>query len=78
MRSHCLQKLRDSGIESVHLDAGDIGKLTQFGPLRGGEFVDGTGEELKVDIESVERIADLMGDAGGEELYGVDTFALEG
>lgn len=46
--------------------------IAEFGAVFGGDFADFTVDELEVDVEGVEGVADFVGDAGGEEGEGVE------
>jgi hypothetical protein len=70
------EELADDAIESLDLTGGDIEVLAEWLAL-GAHFLQATLQELEVNGEGVERIAQLVGDACGEHGEGIQALAFE-
>lgn len=70
------QKLADDEVEAFDFGERHVEVLLQFGTGR-PHFAQSAFEQLQVDGEGVEGVAELVGDAGGEHGEGADALALD-
>ncbi len=68
------EELGDDGVEAADFGACDVEEVFEFGGVTGFEFAL---EELEVDVEGVERVADFVGDRGGKKADGVEALGFE-
>ena len=71
------EELGDDGVEAFDFFLRDFERLKEGVLLLCGEFAQAAFEELEVDGEGVEGVADFVGHTGGEELEGGDAFAFQ-
>ena len=71
------EELGDDGVEAFDFFLSHFERVKEGVLLLGGEFAQAAFEELEVDGEGVEGVADFVGHAGGEELEGGDAFAFQ-
>ena len=71
------EELGDDAVEAFDFLLRDFERMEQGFLLSLGEFAQAAFEKLEMDGQRIERVADLVGHAGGEELQGGDAFAFE-
>ena len=71
------EELGDDGVEAFDFFLSHFERVKEGVLLFGGEFAQAAFEELEVDGEGVEGVADFVGHAGGKELEGGYAFAFQ-
>src|SRR5690606_33462549 len=69
-----VEELLEDRVQPLDFLARDAEVFLKRGTVPGGEFAEFPAEELEVDIQRVERVANLMGDACGEQRQSVEPF----
>ncbi|MCX6911071.1 MAG: hypothetical protein NTY01_23930 [Verrucomicrobia bacterium] len=72
------EKVPDNLVQPRHLGLGDAHGLLERRAFVGGQVARLAVEQLEVDVQRVERIADLVGDAGREERHRLVPLAGDG
>ena len=73
-----VEELLEDGVEPLDFLAGGVHVLGEALAVGGGEAAEFPLHELEVDVEGVERVPDLVGDAGGEQGEGVEALGFQG
>ena len=72
-----VQELFEDGVQPLDLAAGGGEVFLERFAVAGREFAQLAAEQLEVDVERIERVADLMGDPGGEQGERVEALGFQ-